>query len=168
MNNELTHHGIKLQRWGIRRYQNLDGTLTEEGKRRYAKEVSANRLKSKKNRADEDDLKDPKRWVRDDISRRKSVLDNERQLTKDLQNLERATRSTKKRPRLKLDEISDKELRDTINRELLERQYNDLFNSNNVSRGRERVTRALEVAGGILGVASTSLGIALAIKELKD
>lgn len=28
----LEHHGIKGQKWGIRRYQNPDGTLTEEGK----------------------------------------------------------------------------------------------------------------------------------------
>lgn len=34
-NNYLAHHGIKGQRWGIRRYQNLDGSLTEEGKKRY-------------------------------------------------------------------------------------------------------------------------------------
>lgn len=31
----LMHHGIKGQQWGIRRYQNEDGTLTEEGKLRY-------------------------------------------------------------------------------------------------------------------------------------
>ena len=32
---ELYHHGIKGQKWGIRRWQNEDGTLTEEGKARY-------------------------------------------------------------------------------------------------------------------------------------
>ena len=32
---ELYHHGIKGQKWGIRRYQNEDGTLTEAGKERY-------------------------------------------------------------------------------------------------------------------------------------
>ena len=32
--NELYHHGIIGQRWGVRRYQNEDGTLTEKGKRR--------------------------------------------------------------------------------------------------------------------------------------
>ena len=32
---ELYHHGIKGMRWGIRRYQNADGTLTAEGVRRY-------------------------------------------------------------------------------------------------------------------------------------
>lgn len=32
---ELYHHGIKGQRWGIRRYQNEDGSLTTAGKLRY-------------------------------------------------------------------------------------------------------------------------------------
>lgn len=35
MENYLQHHGIKGQTWGVRRFQNEDGTLTEEGKDRY-------------------------------------------------------------------------------------------------------------------------------------
>lgn len=35
---ELYHHGIKGQKWGIRRYQNEDGSLTEAGRKRYQKE----------------------------------------------------------------------------------------------------------------------------------
>lgn len=31
----ISHHGIKGQKWGIRRYQNEDGTLTDSGKARY-------------------------------------------------------------------------------------------------------------------------------------
>jgi len=31
----LAHHGIKGQKWGVRRYQNPDGSYTDEGKRRY-------------------------------------------------------------------------------------------------------------------------------------
>lgn len=31
----LVHHGVKGQKWGVRRYQNKDGSLTPEGKRRY-------------------------------------------------------------------------------------------------------------------------------------
>jgi hypothetical protein len=34
--NELFHHGIKGMKWGVRRYQNPDGTLTSEGKKRKA------------------------------------------------------------------------------------------------------------------------------------
>ncbi len=29
------HHGIKGQKWGVRRFENEDGTLTPEGKKRY-------------------------------------------------------------------------------------------------------------------------------------
>ena len=32
---ELTHHGIKGMKWGVRRFQNKDGSLTPAGKRRY-------------------------------------------------------------------------------------------------------------------------------------
>lgn len=31
----LMHHGVKGQKWGVRQYQNADGTLTEAGKKRY-------------------------------------------------------------------------------------------------------------------------------------
>ena len=34
-NDELYHHGIKGQKWGVRRYQNSDGSYTSEGRRRY-------------------------------------------------------------------------------------------------------------------------------------
>ena len=33
--NYLAHHGIKGQKWGVRRFQNEDGSLTEAGKDRY-------------------------------------------------------------------------------------------------------------------------------------
>lgn len=32
---ELQHHGIKGQKWGVRRFQNDDGTLTPAGRSRY-------------------------------------------------------------------------------------------------------------------------------------
>lgn len=35
---ELKHHGIKGMKWGVRRYQKKDGSLTPAGKKRYAED----------------------------------------------------------------------------------------------------------------------------------
>ena len=42
--NELYHYGVKGQKWGIRRYQNPNGTLTEEGKIRYGVDPKTGKL----------------------------------------------------------------------------------------------------------------------------
>ena len=47
MNNELYHHGIKGQKWGVRRYQNKDGSLTPKGKKRAIKDSKTNWGKEK-------------------------------------------------------------------------------------------------------------------------
>ena len=44
-NNELYHNGVKGMKWGVRRYQNSDGSLTLTGKRRF-KQVSNDAKKS--------------------------------------------------------------------------------------------------------------------------
>ena len=46
MNNEIQHHGIKGQKWGVRRFQNKDGSLTAKGKQRYDDDGSNERKKS--------------------------------------------------------------------------------------------------------------------------
>lgn len=40
INGELYHHGVKGQKWGVRRYQNKDGSLTPEGRKRYDSDVT--------------------------------------------------------------------------------------------------------------------------------
>ncbi len=42
----LAHHGIKGQRWGVRRFQNEDGTLTAAGKKKYGEKVTMHNGKS--------------------------------------------------------------------------------------------------------------------------
>ncbi len=50
MDNELYHHGIKGQKWGVRRFQNKDGSLTFVGKKRYGSigEAAKEHLKNAK------------------------------------------------------------------------------------------------------------------------
>lgn len=41
----LEHHGIKGQRWGVRRFQNPDGTLTDKGRKHYQKKLDREKRK---------------------------------------------------------------------------------------------------------------------------
>ena len=156
-------------KWGVRRYQNKDGTLTPAGKKRYNRDIQTNLSKKKKSRIDTS-KPDPNRWIKEDIERKKKITDASSKLVTQLQNIEKETRPSSTKQKMELSKMTDKEMRDRINRELLERQYDNLFeseNASNISKGREFVKNTLDVAGTTLALTGSALSIALAIKELK-
>lgn len=57
---ELYHHGIKGQRWGIRRFQNYNGTYTKKGLARYQKSVDA----YNKAKAHDNDIKEANKKIK--------------------------------------------------------------------------------------------------------
>lgn len=165
-NNELYHHGTKGQKWGVRRYQNADGSLTPAGQKRYARDQRENAGKKKGNKVGE---ADPNRWVREDMERSKRLSDASSTMVNDLKriNENKIRNSSKRSKKLDLSKMSDQEMREQINRAFLEKQYNDMFNPKKVSKGRKLTTSILESVGTGLTLTSSALGIALAIKELR-
>lgn len=99
---ELYHHGILGQKWGIRRYQNKDGSLTPAGRQRYLKANGAYTHAGQKHFAKEFlkaasfwDTNDFQKYVKDSFD--KVVSDEEKQ--KFLKTMDRF---------LKSDEVADK------------------------------------------------------------
>ena len=167
INGELFHWGVKGMKWGVRRYQNKDGSLTPAGQKRYDRDVRENNAKKKDNRINIDGP-DPKRWAKEDTSRAKGVVDSSSNMVRELKNIERSTRPSPKKEKMDLSNMTDQELRDRINRANLERQYTETFGkSTTVSKGREHVSNVLDTVGTVLTIGSSALAIALAIKELK-
>lgn len=164
----LQHWGIKGMKWGVRRYQNKDGTLTAAGKRRMYRDMYDNEGKDPKEKKKY--VADTSRWVGEDLERSKRLADESTNLARNSKSLSdsinRAANNKKKA--MDLSNMTDKEMREQINRALLERQYSDIFaESTKVSRGTEYVSKTLDIAGNALAVTASALGIALAIKQLK-
>ena len=168
-NNILVHYGILGMKWGVRRYQNKDGTLTPEGKKRYDRDIQENLSKKKDSRIDTS-KPDPSRWVKEDLKRANEVVKSAAKLTENIKQIESNYYSPPKKQRMDLSNKTDAELRSEIEREVLERRYNELFaktDPENISKGRKYVHAILEGGATLLGVAGSVLGIALSIKELK-
>ena len=126
-NGELCHWGVKGMRWGVRRYQNKDGSLTAAGKKRVADEK--NELKERE--------REIKRREKAKIERAK--LDAKKA---ELDERERAINGIKQKTKTAR-EMTDDELRDQTARLTLESNYKTALRNNadpvQVSKGKKFV-----------------------------
>ena len=138
---ELYHHGVKGQRWGIRRYQNKDGTLTKAGQKRYDKEME-------KLKKEERVLKNKQR-----TAAKLEKLESKRKEVESLKSKSSDKESnTKPDTKLKktVKDLSDEELRAKISRIELEKKYSDLTrveNKKKTSKGKAFINETLEKSG---------------------
>lgn len=72
-------------------------------------------------------------------------------------------------PRMNLEHMSNKEMQDRIQREALERQYDQMFNTDRqrAQAGKERVTNTLKALGTVLTVGGAAIDLAMKIKKAR-
>lgn len=139
--NELIHWGIKGMRWGVRRYQNKDGTLTPAGQKRYNKELE-------KLKAEQKVLKNKQR-----TAAKLSKLEDLRKQNSEMKDAEKARSDPKPKKevkRKKISEMSDEELKAHMDRLQMEKDYKDLLNSTRretVNKGQKFVENVLSKSG---------------------
>ena len=161
---EIKHHGIKGQKWGVRRYQNEDGSLTAKGKQRYGT----------KENFEKQYPEDVKRNVK---ATKKAVGVAEKTATAKQQNRERAKEEKKreikadreKQIREEAYKMSDKELRDVVNRLNMEERYTQVMRDREVIEvGKSKTEKFMDFTVTALTVASTGLSIYATLKGIKD
>ena len=114
---ELYHWGIKGMKWGVRRYQNKDGTLTPAGKKRYAEDGGGESSQKQ--------------------TQSSSPSKTRRQSISDLSDDELRTIVNRKQ--------SERQLRDLLDAE--ERYYNPPSPQNTQQQGQSMVSKVLRNAG---------------------
>lgn len=167
---ELMHWGIPGMHWGERRYQNYDGTLTPLGKARYAADSAgmgtALTVDAARARAGRAAGNIGRRATSLDgikaVNGAKSAFDNAANAARTIGN----NRTPKKSDRETVSRMTDKELRERINRMQMEQQYLSMSGATR-NRGAEKAAQILSVTGSLVGIASGVLASALALQTLR-
>lgn len=193
MTDELYHHGILGQKWGVRRYQNKDGTYTEAGKkRRRTEELSDEDLRSSLKRAQ---LERRYAVAKTRPSKAQAILKVGSQGIKtagnlagfvgtasgtDVKNFKKTGEQVskigdasgkiaglgRKPKKYNLSDYDDAELERLVQRAELERQYDNIVKDSSFNEGMETANNVLAAVGSTLTIATASLTLYKMLKEM--
>lgn len=135
--NELYHHGIKGMKWGVRRTPAQLGHDTGG--------VDLQKAKKKVDAANT--IVNETRNINNNVSKKQS-------------------KKVQKQKMAEVKSMSDKELRERVNRLNMEQQYMRM-SAEQMNVGRANVNSVLNNVGTVVNVASSALAIAVAIQKLK-
>lgn len=189
---ELYHHGILGQKWGVRRYQNPDGSLTSEGKEHYGyKSMSDSELREAVNRKRlENRYKDLKTGKGSNVSKSvenatgkagqlaKAQFGEKNTKTKTVNAagavakdagkiVDKATEAKVKSEKNKIDtsKMSKEDLQKAISRMELEQEYEKL-NKSDIERGKLITTDTLQNIGLVASTAVDVVTLAILVGKV--
>lgn len=145
----IAHHGILGMKWGIRRYQNADGSLTSAGKRRYWSNSNVNDINSF-----------VKKKSKNRITRAETSYKINKKEKRKIVNRGSATEVS-----LHLNELTNEQKQRAINRLNLDSQIMNLSEKER-SRQKSKIDKFLDVSKKVsIGVGSIA-GIAMSLQKI--
>ena len=156
MSNYIKHHGVKGMKWGVRRFQNADGSLTPKGKQRYGD-------KDNFEKQYREDVKKSMNNAKSNISKARGAVEKANDF-----NDKVAKKVSEEQIRKDVSKMSDQELKKIVNRLNMEERYKQVMNSRAAEEGRNNVGKVLEYAGTALTVGVGAIELMLKIQEMKN
>lgn len=172
--NYLTHYGVKGMKWGVRRYQNADGSLTDAGKKKMGI-VSRTGKKPNLYRKPSGELDSQYELSKKQKQKGRSIQGDNKpnhapKVKGELDSNYKANAKIHTKSRRQSEDISkmsDAELRAKINRMQMERQYKKL-KSEDIGKGREVAKKILKTGTTVATVTSTGLTIYNNVERIRN